>query len=126
MSKTLSKAGRKRVLLVLFIPSVERDGTTSVDQDHWTDEALEFFGRVFGGATAFPRAQGIWRDDEQGGRLVKDEPIILHCYTEPAAVMNDENLAALGSFCRRLGRDTKQGEVGLVIGDEYFAIHDFA
>jgi hypothetical protein len=59
--------GRKRVLVVLFVPSVERDGVTTIDQQHGVDGALEMFGRVFGGATAYPRAQGIWRDDERGG-----------------------------------------------------------
>lgn len=118
-------AGRKRVLIVLFIPSVERDGLSEIDQRHWVDSALEMFGRVFGGATAFPRATGIWRDDERGGRLVKDEPVVVHCYTTPADIEDDRNLAALGAFCRRLGREGRQGEVGLVVGDEYFAIRDF-
>ena len=58
--------GRKRVLLVLFVPSVERDGTTPVDQQRWVEAALEMFGRVFGGATAYPKAKGVWRDDERG------------------------------------------------------------
>ena len=117
--------GRKRVLLVLFVPSVERDGVTAVHQQPWVDAALEMLGRVFGGATAYPKAQGIWRDDERGGSLVKDEPVVVHCYTTPSDMENDANLAALGSFCRKMGRDTRQGEIGLVIGDEYFAIHDF-
>lgn len=39
--------GRKRVLVVLFVPSVERDGATSIDQQHWVEGALEMFGRVF-------------------------------------------------------------------------------
>jgi hypothetical protein len=51
-------AGRKRVLVVLFIPSVERDGVSAVDQSIWVDLALEMFGRVFGGATAFPEGEG--------------------------------------------------------------------
>jgi len=68
--------GRKRVLMVLFIPSVERDGTTPIDQQRWIDAALEMCGRVFGGATAYPRAQGVWRDDERGGALVRDEPVL--------------------------------------------------
>lgn len=117
--------GRKRVLVVLFIPSVERDGTTPIDQQHWLDAALEMFGRVFGGATAYPRAKGIWRDDERNGTLVKDEPIVVHCYTTPADIEDSRNLAELGSFCRTMGRDARQGEVGLVVGDEYFAIRDF-
>ena len=117
--------GRKRVLVVLFIPSVERDGTTTIDQRHWVDAALEMFGRVFGGATAYPKAKGIWRDDERNGALVKDEPVVIHCYTTPADIEDSRNLAELGSFCRSMGRDARQGEIGLVVGDEYFAIRDF-
>jgi hypothetical protein len=118
-------SGRKRVLVVLFIPSVQRDGTSAIDQALWVDLALEMFGRVFGGATAFPKAKGIWRDDERGGTLVKDEPIIVHCYTTPLDIEDDRNLAALGDFCRKLGREARQGEIGMVVGDEYFAIRDF-
>ncbi len=84
------------------------------------------FGTVFGGATADPKAKGIWRDDERGGALVKDEPVVVHCYTTPVDIEDSKNLAALGGFCRRMGREARQGEVGLVVGDEYFAIQDFA
>jgi len=31
----------------------------------------------------------------------------------------------LGGFCRKMGREARQGEVGLVVGDEYFAIRGF-
>lgn len=117
--------GVKRVLVVLFVPSVERDGSTRVDQQHWVEASLEMFGRVFGGATAYPKAQGVWRDDERGGALIKDEPVVVHCYTTPANIQDDHHLAALRAFCRKMGREARQGEIGLVIGDEYFAIRDF-
>ena len=117
--------GRKRVLVVLFVPGVERDGTTSIDQSRWVDSALEMFGRVFGGATAYPKAKGIWRDDERGGALVKDEPVVVHCYTTPIDIQDGRNLAELASCCRTMGREARQGEIGLVVGDEYFAIRDF-
>lgn len=110
---------------MLFIPSVERDGKTPVDQENWVGQALTMFGRVFGGATAYPKAKGIWRDDERDGALVRDEPVIVHCYTSPGDLEAPRSLAELGAFCRRMGRETRQGEVGLVIGDEYFAIRDF-
>ena len=84
------------------------------------------FGRVFGGATAYPKAKGIWRDDERGGSLVKDEPVVVHCYTTQVDIENSRKLVELGRFCRTMGREARQGEVGLVIGDEYFAIRDFA
>ena len=113
------------MLVVLFVPSVERDGTTPIGQDRWVDAALEMFGRVFGGATAYPKAKGLWRDDERSGVLVKDEPVVVHCYTTRADIEDSRNLAELGSFCRAMGRDARQGEVGLVIGDEYFAVREF-
>lgn len=121
----LLTCGRKRVLVVLFVPSVERDGITTVHQEHWVDASLDMFGRVFGGATAYPKARGIWRDDDRGGVLVNDEPVVVHCYTTPADIEDDTNLGELGSFCRRMGREARQGEVGLVVGDEYFAVRDF-
>lgn len=57
--------------------------------------------------------------------LVKDEPVILHYYLTPADIADAARLPQLGSFCRRMGREAHQGEVGLVIGDEYLAFRDF-
>ncbi len=57
---------------------------------------------------------------------MKDEPVVVHCYTTPADIEDSRNLAELGTFCRTMGRDGRQGEVGLVIGDEYFAIREFS
>jgi len=121
----LKPDGRKVTLIVLYIPSVERDGQTPVDQDLWVQKALLFFGSVFGGATAFPKARGIWRDSERNNTLIADEPVMLHCYVDPKQLATDEVQRALGDFCRRLGRETHQGEVGLIIDDEYFAFTKF-
>ena len=67
MSETLEIAGvskQESVLLVLFIPSVDRL-SQSIDQATWERKALEVLGKCFGGATAFPKGKGVWRDDEQ-------------------------------------------------------------
>jgi hypothetical protein len=112
--------------MVLFVPSVERDGATAIDQDYWVGQALETLGQLHGGATAFPRACGVWRDDERGGVLVKDAPVVIHCDTTPADVADVARLSRLGGFCRRMGREARQGEIGLVIGDEYLAIRAFS
>ena len=116
--------GRKRVLVVLFVPSVERDGKTSVDQFVLGRRSARNV-RVFGGATAYPKAKGVWRDDDAGGSLVVDEPVVIHCYTTPAEISDVARLAEVGTFCRRMGREAHQGEIGLMIGDEYFAIRDY-
>jgi hypothetical protein len=49
---------------------------------------------------------------------------VVHCYTTPKDIEDLRNLSELGGFCRAMGRSTNQGEVGLVIRDEYFAIRD--
>jgi len=126
MTSRLFAQGRKTLLMVLFIPSVERDGLTPVDQAKWVGDALELLGRVFGGATAYPKATGIWRDDERDGALIKDEPILVHCYSTLEDINDPDKQAELGRLCRRMGRETNQGEIGLVIADEYFAITDFS
>jgi hypothetical protein len=77
MEESGLQVSRKAVLVVLFVPSVERDGITAINQEYWVDAALETFGRLFGGATAFPQAKGVWRDDEMGGVLVKDQPVVI-------------------------------------------------
>ena len=116
---------KRTVLVVLFIPSVERDGRTAIDQDDWVTKALETFGKLFGGATAFPKARGVWRDDANKGRLVFDEPVVFHCYTSREQIEDAKKLAKLRAFCRRMGKGTNQGEIGLVIDGEYLAINDY-
>ena len=63
------KADKHRsTLLVLYIPSGDRFGKTlpKKEQDRWVRRALRVLGETMGGATAFPRGLGVWRDDAQG------------------------------------------------------------
>lgn len=105
---------------VLFLPSVDKFGKP-IDHEFWVTEALNTFGQLFRGATAYPRARGVWRDDERGGDLVLEEPTIVTCYADPNAA-TDAALAQLRQFLHRLGRETQQGEVGIVIDDAYCGI----
>jgi hypothetical protein len=119
-------SGRQRALVLLFIPSVERDGTTAVDQNRWSEDAMKMLGTVFGGATSFPRARGVWRDDERDGALVFDEPVMVWSLVAPESLNDEKTLDELQLFCRRMGRETNQGEIGLVVDNEYYAITNFA
>lgn len=109
----------------MFIPSVERDGETLIDQERWVTNALRTLGKLFGGATAFPKARGVWRDDANKGKLVFDEPIVMHCYTSKDQIEDEKKLEKLRAFCCRMGKETHQGEIGLVIDGEYLAITDY-
>jgi len=106
-------------LLVLYIPSHDRDGM-AIDQDTWVEKALAFLGDTFHGATAFPKARGVWRDDERGGQLVFDEPVIIQCYTSLKLLAS--KLDELREFLTDMGRQTRQGAVGFVINGEFFEI----
>ena len=41
---------------------------------------LTTLGRLFRGATAYPRGKGVWRDDQRGGTLLAEEPVIVFSY----------------------------------------------
>lgn len=120
-SRRVGRERRKAILIVLFVPSVDRE-QRPVNQELWTRRALEELGELFGGATAFPKASGVWRDDGRGGRLVWDEPVVIHCYASAADVESGAKQRALGRLCRNMGRATNQGEVGLVIDNVYHGI----
>src|SRR5262245_823921 len=103
-------------LLVLFIPSRDRFDLP-IDQGPWVNEALRVLGELFGGATAFPQGRGVWRDDARGGVLIYDEPVVIQCYTNEATV--ESKAPALRGFLVRMGTETRQGAVGLVIDRDY-------
>jgi hypothetical protein len=114
----MAKSARQS-LLVLFIPSVDRF-QQQIDQQPWVESALNLLGRCFGGATAFPKARGVWRDDSQQGRLVFDEPVIVHCYT--SAKLIETYADELRNLLIDMGTKTNQGAVGLVIDRDYLEI----
>jgi hypothetical protein len=111
------------LLIVFFVSSKDRLGR-EIDHDLWVARALETFGSLFRGATAYPRARGVWRDDERGGDLLYEEPTIITCYADPKA-LTEKARSQLRAFLHRLGRETQQGEVGIVIGDRYYGITEF-
>jgi hypothetical protein len=106
-------------LLVLFIPSHDRC-TEAIDQRFWVEAALKVRGTLFGGATAFPKGRGVWRDDAQGGKLLFDEPVVVQYYTSEHIL--EQKLPALRDFLHRMGHQARQGAIGLVINDDYFEI----
>lgn len=118
-AKSLGASKAASALLVLFIPSKDRTDKP-IDQEYWVEQALRVLGELFGGATAFPRGRGVWRDDAQDGRLLFDEPVVIQCYTGEQFLQ--KQAPALRSFLHRMGREARQGAVGLVIDREYLEI----
>ena len=106
-------------LLVTFVPSADREGKP-ITQDAWVTKVLELLGSLFGGATAFPKARGVWRDDRQGGKLLFDEPVLVQCYTSRELIA--ANHGTVLDFLVRLGRQTNQAAVGFVVEGVYMEI----
>ncbi len=111
-------------LVVVFVPSKDRDGNP-IDQERWVDEVLTTLGQVFRGATASPRGRGVWRDDQRGGTLVKEEPVIAFSYVATEDLTAGALVALYGTLSR-MGRETHQGEIGVVIDGKYYGITDYA
>jgi hypothetical protein len=118
-AKDLGASKGESTLLVLFIPSRDRTDRP-IDQTFWVEEALKTLGMLFGGATAFPQGKGVWRDDTQGGKLLFDEPVVIQCYTSEQAIESRSD--ELRRFLQRMGREARQGAIGLVIDRDYLEI----
>lgn len=118
-AKVLGASKGASTLLVLFIPSRDRSDQ-AIDQGFWVEEALTALGTLFGGATAFPQGKGVWRDDGQGGKLLFDEPVIIQCYASEQTI--EGRADELKAFLYRMGREARQGAIGLVIDRDYLEI----
>lgn len=106
--------------VILFVPSHARDKKRITDQAEWASQALELMGKLYGGATGFPNLRGIWRDDDNDGELLDDEPIMIQSLALREDVADPEKVAELGSFLKRMGKTTRQAAVAVVINN---AIH---
>ena len=109
--------------LMIFVPSADRDGR-KLKGPTWTKPTLRTLGKLFRGATAYPEGLGVWRNDEADGKLVFDETTIVFSYVAPAD-LTTATLGELRTFLHRLGRETNQGEVGLVLDGHYIGITEF-
>lgn len=115
---------RRQILVILFVPSHDRDETELKTRDLWADAALDVFADLFGGATAFDTYAGIYRDQVRGKDL-KDKPILVESYTAVERVRDIEHLSALVSFMKRMGKETRQVAVAIVIDNQFHEITGF-
>src|SRR5436305_608817 len=92
-------------LVVVFVPSKDRHGQP-IDQEYWVDQVLLTLGQVFRGATAYPRGRGVWRDDERGGTLIQEEPVIVFSYAAGDALTTPA-LSELYRTLSRMGREAR-------------------
>lgn len=110
-------------LFVLFVPSKDKNGNHLNDQDIWATAASEMFTRIFGGATEMPPAKGKWLNDETGA-IITENVVLVHSYAPDSKIVPD-NIQKIADFCHRMGRDTSQGEIALLVDGVFHRMRDF-
>ena len=109
-------SGGRHDEVILIIPSHDKKNRPLTDQDRWAQAGEEVFAQLYGGATSFRALSGIFMDDETG-ELLRDVPILIECYAERQYVEDPVRLKALLQFAVRMGQETRQHTVALVVND---------
>jgi hypothetical protein len=105
----------------IYIPDKDRNGKR-VEQGKWIDEALRLLSSINGGATAMPPVKGAWLNEDTG-KLVSEEPVIVYSYIDPDDFPN--RLGEVVEFAKRLGRETNQGEVAFEFNGGFYLLDQF-
>ena len=111
-------------LVILIIPSHDKHGKPLAAQDQWADAGMKLLADLYRGATAFPGLKGIFKTDT--GQYLHDMPILLESYAQNDDIMDPDKLKQLVNFLRRLGKETEQETVMVVIGKAFFYISDYS
>lgn len=109
-------------VVYVFVPSLTRSGDP-IDHELWRSETLRTMAELFQGATAI-EGNGAWRDDDQDA-AVKEERVSIIVSFMAEVNWNEDTVSRLARFLRRMGRETQQGEIGLVARGQYFPIRKF-
>ena len=118
------KSDTRQDLVILLIPSHDSNEDPLPDQDRWAGAAMELFADLFRGATAFQTFAGIYKCDD--GRILHDKPILVESYVARPDLENEEKLRELLRFAKRMGRETRQAAVALVINNVFHEITDYS
>lgn len=117
------QSGARQDIVILFIPSHDKNEKEIKNQDVWSGEAMELFKDLYRGATAFETFAGIYLTDD--GKTLHDKPILIESYVSREALEDKRRLGQLVSFMKRMGRETKQAAVAVVINDAFHVINEF-
>jgi len=120
---TVLHSGERQDLVMLFIPSHDKHEKPLNNQDVWAGEAMELFKDLYRGATAFQTFAGIYLTDD--GKTLHDKPILIESYVSREALEDTSRLTELVRFMKRMGRETRQAAVAVVINDAFHEITKF-
>ncbi|EMY71527.1 hypothetical protein [Leptospira vanthielii] len=108
-------------ILTLYIPSVDRYGKNSFDQEMWVKEAGVLLSAIGGGVTINPPSKGGWKSPT--GEIIWEDTIILYSYVDGESLA--KNIKNLKKFLHRLGREANQGEVACQFDGVFYKITEY-
>jgi hypothetical protein len=117
------RSNRRQDILILIIPSADKRDIELKNQEIWANSALELFAELYGGATAFKTFAGIYKSDD--GKILHDQPILIESYVQRETLEDEATLKQLLDFCKRMGRETNQAAVGLIVNSVFREITDY-
>jgi hypothetical protein len=117
------QSGVRQDIVILIIPSHDKNEKEIKNQDIWAGEAMELFKDLYRGATAFGTFAGIYLTED--GKTLHDKPILIESYVSREALEDKRRLSQLVAFMKRIGRETKQAAVAVVINDVFHEITEF-
>lgn len=118
-SELLQAAMVKSKHVAIFIPSCDRNGA-SIDHDYWRNEAVRLLSTLFGGATSL-NSFGGWCDVERGGQIIEEKNSIVFSFMDEDD-WTESNVIQIRDFAFRMGREAKQGAIGLHVMGSYLEI----
>lgn len=112
------------VLFILFIPTKDKNSKDLPDPELWRSGAGDLLTSLFGGATEMPPAKGKWYNEDTK-KIVPESIVLIHSYASEAKANDENRIKALAMFLHRMGRETNQGEVAVVIDGVFHRIRKF-
>lgn len=118
------RADKPQDLVILFIPSHDKKQKELANQEQWASAALTLFAELFTGATGFETFAGVYRDTD--GTILYDKPLMIQAYVERDILVDKKNMEELLGFAKRMGRETNQAAVALIVNNRLFLITRFS
>ena len=109
--------------LLVFVPEGQRKSTeVPVDlQDRWVMKLLGLCSELFGGATAYGRGVGVWKD-EQSGETHWDRVTVVESWIDPALRRKKGWMNRLTRALEKMCGELRQKEVGCIINGRWMVV----
>jgi hypothetical protein len=117
------QSDQRQDVVILIIPSHDKHEKLLKNQDVWAGEAMELFKDLYRGATGFETFAGIYLTED--GKTLHDKPILIESYVSREALEDVSRLNQLVRFMKRMGHETKQYAVAVIVNDVFHEVTEF-